>query len=146
MALTTRLPTARRLWPVPRVLGCLVHDEIRHLPIGMRCAARHKERASRHPGRLREFGPFAFPWRFHSALLRVRGMARQRLVDESMSAWRAIRDTMNDPANLAEASRWADEAKIALGERGPAWWTDGQADLNRHLVTNMPCAAWFGRL
>ncbi|WP_040116125.1 hypothetical protein [Rhizobium gallicum] len=73
-------------------------------------------------------------------------MARQRLVDESMSAWRAIRDTMNDPANLAEASRWADEAKIALGERGPAWWTDGQADLNRHLVTNMPCAAWFGRL
>jgi len=27
-------------------------------------------------------------------------------------------------------------AKVALGERGPVWWTDGAPDLNRHLAKN----------
>jgi hypothetical protein len=34
-----------------------------------------------------------------------------------ISALRAIRDARNDPANLAQARRRVDEAKIALSER-----------------------------
>ena len=36
-----------------------------------------------------------------------------------------------------------DAAKIALGERGPVWWTDGSPDYNRHLVTHSPYALWW---
>jgi hypothetical protein len=36
-----------------------------------------------------------------------------------------------------------DSAKVALGERGPVWWTDGAADYNRHLARNSPYAEWF---
>jgi len=36
-----------------------------------------------------------------------------------------------------------DEAKRALGERGPVWWTDGAPDLNRRLVKNTPYSEWF---
>ena len=35
---------------------------------------------------------------------------------------------------------------MALGERGPVWWTDGAADLNRVFVNNTPYAAWLERL
>ncbi len=43
-----------------------------------------------------------------------------------------------------EAARQrVDGAKIALGERGDPWWTDGAADWNRHLVKNTPYAEWF---
>lgn len=35
------------------------------------------------------------------------------------------------------------EAKVALGERGPAWWGDGAPDYNRHMARNTPYAAWF---
>ena len=41
-----------------------------------------------------------------------------------------------DPEALATAGRAVDAAKVALGERGPVWWTDGAPDLNRHLVKN----------
>jgi hypothetical protein len=53
-------------------------------------------------------------------------------------------------AKLAEqaaaARRAVDEAKIALGERGPVWWTDGAKDLNRHLVKNTPYAEWYSEV
>ena len=39
-----------------------------------------------------------------------------------------------------------DAAKVALGERGPVWWTDGAPDLNRHLAKNTPYADWFAHL
>ncbi|EPE94248.1 hypothetical protein [Rhizobium grahamii] len=68
---------------------------------------------------------------------------RQRLVDELMSAQRAIQDVRNDPANFAQARRRVDEGKNALSERDLVWWPDGEPDLNRHLVKNMPYAAWF---
>jgi hypothetical protein len=42
--------------------------------------------------------------------------------------------------------RRVDDAKVALGERGPVWWTEGEPDLNRHLVKNTPYAAWFAKL
>lgn len=31
-------------------------------------------------------------------------------------------------------------AKLALGERGPPWWSDGAPDYNRHLLKNTPYA------
>lgn len=44
------------------------------------------------------------------------------------------------------ARRRVQEAKVALGERGAPWWTDGAPDLNRHLVKNTPYRAWFESL
>jgi len=42
--------------------------------------------------------------------------------------------------------RAVDAAKRGLGERGPAWWTDGGKDYNRCLVKNTPYASWFDAL
>lgn len=39
-----------------------------------------------------------------------------------------------------------EEAKIALGERGEPWWTDGAPDFNRHMVKNTPYGEWFASL
>jgi hypothetical protein len=36
-----------------------------------------------------------------------------------------------------------DAAKVALGERGPPWWADGEADYNRRMAINTPYRAWF---
>lgn len=44
------------------------------------------------------------------------------------------------------ARQQVDEAKIALGERGKPWWTDGAPDWNRHMVRNTPYAEWFNAL
>ncbi len=57
---------------------------------------------------------------------------------------RALRS--RDKAAEAEARSRVHEAKLALGERGPVWWTDGAADLNRHMARNTPYAEWFNRL
>jgi hypothetical protein len=70
------------------------------------------------------------------------------LVAELMRARRAVRTAKQAGDGPAEAvaHRNVDEAKRALGERGPVWWTDGDPDLNRHMVKNTPYAAWFARL
>ncbi len=44
------------------------------------------------------------------------------------------------------ARQQIDEAKIALGERGKSWWTDGAPDWNRHMARNTPYAEWFRSL
>ena len=38
------------------------------------------------------------------------------------------------------------ELKVALGERGPVWWTDGSPDYNRRLVKNTPYRDWYEAL
>ena len=43
---------------------------------------------------------------------------------------------------LEKARAEVDAAKVALGERGPVWWTDGAPDLNRHMARNTPYATW----
>ena len=67
---------------------------------------------------------------------------RQRLVDLLMQARRQVGAAVK--AGDAEAERRAraavDEAKRALGERGPVWWTDGAPDFNRRAVANTPYA------
>ena len=60
-----------------------------------------------------------------------------------MDARRAVRDAKGDPELTAIARLAVDEAKRALGERGPPWWTDGAPDLNQVLVRNSPYASWW---
>lgn len=73
---------------------------------------------------------------------------RQRLVDALMVARREVKKAKasGDAAQMKQAREDVDRAKVALGERGPVWWDDGSADLNRHRVANSPYAEWFSAL
>jgi hypothetical protein len=71
---------------------------------------------------------------------------RDRLVRDLMAARRAVRDARTDTEAEASARMRVDRAKVALGERGPAWWDDGAPDFNRYLVKNTPYAGWFAGL
>ena len=70
---------------------------------------------------------------------------REALVDELMNARRAVKAAQRSgvAAELALARKAVDAAKIALGERGAVWWTDGTPDLNRHKVKDSPYAEWY---
>ena len=67
---------------------------------------------------------------------------RDTLVRQLMDARRGLRGA-RPPAERAEARRQVDEAKRALGERGPVWWSDGSPDYNRKLAKNSPYADWW---
>lgn len=73
---------------------------------------------------------------------------RQELVNQLMDARRQVGAARK--ASDAEAERKArqtvDQAKRALGERGPVWWTDGAPDFNRRKVENTPYAEWYASL
>lgn len=73
---------------------------------------------------------------------------RARWVKALMAARRAVRDSRGraDLEAEAQAHQAVDVAKVALGERGPVWWSDGAPDLNRRLVRTTPYAAWFAGL
>ena len=70
---------------------------------------------------------------------------RQRLVERLMDARRAIAAARRsgEGAALHRAREQLNAVKLALGERGPVWWTDGTPDFNRRLVRNSPYASWF---
>ena len=72
------------------------------------------------------------------------GERRGVLVKELMVARAAVGRARRagDRDALAEAGRAVDAAKVALGERGPVWWTDGAPDFNRRMARNTPYAAW----
>ena len=75
---------------------------------------------------------------------RLTSEQHQALVDELMAARRAVgRALRSDPASLKAARVAVDAAKIALGERGPVWWTDDAPDLTRHMARNTVYADWF---
>jgi len=70
---------------------------------------------------------------------------RSALVRELMAARRlvgAARRAGDAAAERAARAR-VDAAKVSLGERGPAWWTDGAPDYNRRMAANTPYAAWW---
>jgi ribosome recycling factor len=73
---------------------------------------------------------------------------RQRLVKRLMEARRqkgfAIRS--GDIKARRQATLKIASAKIALGERGPVWWSDGGKDWNRDLAKNTPYADWFASI
>ncbi|OAN57656.1 hypothetical protein [Sphingomonas sp. TDK1] len=73
---------------------------------------------------------------------------RATLVATLMAARRAVGAARRSQDEAAEATAHAavDQAKRALGERGPPWWQDGAPDYNRHLARNTPYAAWFAAI
>lgn len=72
---------------------------------------------------------------------------RQRLVDALMTARRAVAQAKRDadPQSERAARDRIDQLKVALGERGPPWWSDGAPDFNRRMVRNTPYADWYAR-
>ncbi len=70
---------------------------------------------------------------------------RTALAYDLAAARRAVKAALrlSNPDLLAAARAAVDAAKIALGERGPPWWTDGAKDYNRYLVKNTPYAEWY---
>jgi len=70
---------------------------------------------------------------------------RETLIRELMNARRAVKLALSsaNATELALARKAVDVAKIALGERGAVWWTDGAPDLNRHKVKDSPYAEWY---
>ena len=70
---------------------------------------------------------------------------RQELVEALMEARRAVGQhrRRGDDAGLGAARSAVDAAKIALGERGPVWWTDGAPDLTRRMARNTDYAEWY---
>lgn len=72
---------------------------------------------------------------------------RSKLTKRLMAARRAVRDAKADGDAEAEAAahRAVDDAKRALGERGPVWWGDGTPDLNRHMAKNTIYADWYAK-
>jgi hypothetical protein len=73
---------------------------------------------------------------------------RQQWVDNLMAARRQVGLALKaKDAKLERAARIAvEEAKRALGERGPVWWSDDAPDFNRRLVKNTPYADWYASL
>jgi hypothetical protein len=73
---------------------------------------------------------------------------RQPLVSALMAARRDVGTAMRSggPEAVRDARRRVNDAKVALGERGPVWWSDGAPDLNRRMAKNTPYAEWFGAL
>ncbi|MFD1788411.1 hypothetical protein ACFSC3_12590 [Sphingomonas floccifaciens] len=67
---------------------------------------------------------------------------RDRLVKQLMAARRAVGQAKTAAEEKA-ARADVNAAKIALGERGPVWWDDGAADVNRHKVENTAYAEWW---
>jgi hypothetical protein len=73
---------------------------------------------------------------------------RQALVSELMAARREVKaaKATGDAAHLALARTRVDTAKVALGERGPVWWDDGDPDFNQYRVGNTPYSGWYDAL
>lgn len=67
---------------------------------------------------------------------------RESLVKLLMDARRDVGAALRNSDVMAEKAARArvHAAKVALGERGPVWWTDGAPDHNRKLVKNTPYA------
>ena len=73
---------------------------------------------------------------------------RGSLVKRLMAARSAVGRAMRSGDKPAEQAARAEvhSAKLALGERGDPWWTDGAPDYNRRMARNTPYADWFAAL
>ena len=72
-------------------------------------------------------------------------LERAQLTRALMSARRDKGAAMRagDAAAREAARARVDAAKVALGERGRAWWTDGAPDYTRRMAANTPYADWW---
>jgi hypothetical protein len=70
---------------------------------------------------------------------------RTELVAQLMAARRSVKAALasDDEEALRTARRSVNDAKVALGERGPVWWGDGAPDYSRRMAENTPYADWF---
>ena len=70
---------------------------------------------------------------------------KQTLVKDLMTARRQVKSAKREDnkAALQSARENVNRAKIALGERGPVWWSDNAPDYNRHMVKNTPYESWY---
>jgi hypothetical protein len=71
---------------------------------------------------------------------------REELIATLMQARRDIARALraHDHEGERAARRVVHRTKVALGERGPRWWSDAP-DYNRRRVENTPYAEWFER-
>lgn len=85
-------------------------------------------------------------WRGSNPALgpRQRALLVEALMHARRDVGRALRAKDSEAEHLARAR--VHRAKVALGERGAPWWTDGAPDFNRHRVENTPYARWFHTL
>ena len=85
-------------------------------------------------------------WRCSNPALGPR--QRSTLVEALMRARADIRRALRAGSREAERDARArvHRAKVALGERGPVWWSDGAPDFNRRMARNTPYAEWYSRL
>lgn len=67
---------------------------------------------------------------------------RETLVAELMQARRAVAAAGRAGVSEDHAHVAVQDAKVALGERGPVWWEDGAPDLNRHMARTKSYADW----
>ncbi len=70
---------------------------------------------------------------------------RERFVVRLMEARRQLRGNTG-PESRAAARAEVQAAKVALGERGPVWWSDGAPDFNRKMAANTLYAEWFAEV
>ncbi|MGJ8513782.1 hypothetical protein [Carnimonas bestiolae] len=79
---------------------------------------------------------------------RLAESTRQQRVNELMRARRAVKEAKQseDAAALKRARDAVNEAKIALGERGPVWWDDGAEDETGKHPRNSTYADWWAEL
>lgn len=73
---------------------------------------------------------------------------REKLTRRLMRARRAVLEGLRtrDAALVRAARRRVNELKVALGERGAPWWTDGAPDYNKKLVGKTPYAEWYSQV
>ncbi|MDB2439689.1 hypothetical protein N9W89_13330 [Hellea sp.] len=71
---------------------------------------------------------------------------RQSHVNDLMNARREVKHFKLDDARLETARARVHDAKIALGERGPVWWSDGAPDENRKMARNSTYAHWWAEM
>ena len=76
---------------------------------------------------------------------RLPAAEREGLTRELMRTRGAVRRAKHTgaPDELKAARARVHATKLALGERGPVWWSDGAPDYNRHLARNTPYRDWF---
>jgi len=85
-------------------------------------------------------------WRMANPALSAEERSRlERALMRARSALGRARRAGDDAGRL-RARREIDAAKVALGERGPAWWTDGAPDYNRRIVVHTPYRSWYEAL
>ena len=73
-----------------------------------------------------------------------RGRLTRELMLARSAVGRALRAGDADALRAARAGVHA--AKLALGERGDPWWTDGAPDFNRRMARNTPYRDWWAAL